>query len=653
MNKKHSSNTDFVQTEQGLNNPLVAFLSEQSPEAIIVLDERMGIVLFNPNAEALFGVPAKTAVGQALELLCNKLSIDYFIKHYLEMMTENAVTRNIPSTISRKKIDWSAFRVGNKGESYCVLISEGIRDQEARDDNIRLETLIANMPCNVYWMDKDCRMLGCNQNVLSMLNMTKEQFVGKTYEELAVIGHWPDGLAQKLKNDDLQVLSTDCPIFGVEDPPIPHSNTTFLNLLTSRVPLKNQQGEIIGVAGISVDISELKRAKELAEAANLSKAEFIANMSHDIRTPLSGVVGMSKLLENCATSIEQKQYAQWINASGEQLLDLLNSILDVASVDHINEIENKLELFDLRRLINEIVALELPTTKLRKLELSLDIDEKIPPCLLGDQRKLHRILLNLLGNAIKFTDQGFVAIKARVLANSGDWIDLELSVEDSGRGIDADLQEKVFDRFFRIDPSFKGNHRGHGIGLHIVKKYVELLGGAIELQSAPGKGSRFSFCLPFRVEKSQPVLHEHDDLDASFLQTLVTQQSSDYSPYILLVEDNIVALRLVEAMVEQAGCRFISSSNGEQALELAKSVTFDLIFTDIGLPGISGIQLAASLREWEREQNKSPIPIIGLTAQMSEQVERECLQAGMNKVLSKPARLEEVSRLIYRFLVLS
>lgn len=633
----------------GFDHPIISVFAKKSVEAIIILDKYTNIVLFNPKAEFVFGLPANEAIGMEMTSLCQHLSINNIFNPDLETILEHTASSAINSIIFGKKIVWEVIQIEYLQGHYTIFMSQGLMDTETRDDNCRLETLIDNMPCNVYWMDNNCRMLGCNQNVLSMLNMSREQFVGKTYEELSLAGNWPDGLAQKLKNDDLMVMRTGCPMFGVEDPPIPHANQSILNLLTSRVPLKNRSGDIIGVAGISVDISELKRAREVAEAANKSRDEFIANMSHDIRTPLSGVVGLSRLLEEGAETFEQKQYAHWINACGEQLLELLNSILDVASVENINKHEGINEAFDLRKLLNDIAALEIPTIRLRQLDLAVHVDEEIPVCLKGDSRKLHRILLNLLGNAIKFTEKGFISITVKLVGRYHDRVELEFAVEDTGKGIAADMQEKVFDRFFRIDPSFKGNHRGHGIGLHIVRKYVELLGGHIQLHSTLGKGSRFCFTLSLLVGEPGMLSTRSESL----VQTLTSQSESiidtDYAPYLLLVEDNIVALRLIEAMVVQAGCRYISSSNGEQALELARSIHFDMIFTDIGLPGISGIQLTSALREWEQSQNKQAVPIIGLTAQMGEKVEQICLLAGMNKVLAKPARHDEVNRLIDEF----
>ncbi|MBI2785028.1 MAG: PAS domain-containing protein [Legionella longbeachae] len=234
------------------------------------------------------------------------------------------------------RLNWFTELIEIDNEGFFVLYTTNLGENEKQNEILRLETLIENMPSNVYWVDKNCLMIGCNQNVLAMLNMTSEQFRGKTYEELSSLCNWPEGLAQKLKNDDLHVLQTGQPIFGIEDPPLPHADGSFSNFLTSRVPLHNDFGEIVGVAGISVDISNLKKAREQAEIANQAKTDFIANMSHDIRTPLSGIIGMSEILVDSDINDQERQYALWVKESGEQLLKLLNGVLEVVSVGQMN-----------------------------------------------------------------------------------------------------------------------------------------------------------------------------------------------------------------------------------------------------------------------------------------------------------------------------
>ena len=263
------------------------------------------------------------------------------------------------------------------------------------------ENILGLMPGHVYWLDRNNVYLGCNDIQAKQAQLTMRQdIVGKKNKDLP----WKNQ-AEELDRLNKEVMETGVARTEVEHAVMANGDGVYLS---QKVPLCNEQNETIGLLGISIDITELKRteialmiAKELAEAANQAKIEFIANMSHDIRTPLSGLVGMSKYLEENLTTPDHKQYAQWINESGEQLLSLLNDILDVVSTENASERDIRADVFDLRHCIDEIVKLERPTTQLKKIKLTVLLDELLPQYIICDRAKLHRILLNLLSNAIK------------------------------------------------------------------------------------------------------------------------------------------------------------------------------------------------------------------------------------------------------------
>ncbi|ARG98276.1 hypothetical protein B6N58_11740 [Legionella micdadei] len=641
-------------------NPLLLSIANQLPEILVILDDQFDIAIFNDGAEKLFHCTLLEAQGKPFSEICYKSRIPCFISDYARINAHiKTFNQEIETIINNTKYKWQIYSVETPDGLFHVFKTINFSESESKNAIYQLETLLENMPCNVYWMDKNCLMLGCNKNVLTMLNMTIEQFRGKTYEELSFLCNWPEGLAQKLKNDDLTVLRTGKAIYGIEDPPLPGTNDTVFNFLTSRVPLRNKNGEIIGVAGISTDITALKRAKEQAEIASRAKSEFIANMSHDVRTPLTGIIGMARNLELNLDDEPAKMDAHLINESGEQLLDLLNGVLDIISAESISEDDLQEESFDLRQSIEAIAALEMPTIKLKDLELKIDMDDDIPNYLIGDRVKLNRILLNLLGNAIKFTLKGYVEIKIKVIEQSKNKVMLNFMVIDTGIGIPVGAREKIFKRFYRGSPSYKGIYKGHGIGLHIVKKYVKLLGGKIKLQSQINHGSTFYFDLPFKIGSPEPI--QIDNQTRQSTQSVISQikdkvreiKKNTHTPHLLLVEDDLVALRVIEGIIKETDCRFTSTMDGKEALAIATTNLFDLILTDIGLPNLSGIEFAQCLRDWEKSHHKKPIPVVALTGHAKQEVEAKGIKSGIDKVVQKPLRLEMLGSIFDEFLLSS
>lgn len=517
------------------------------------------------------------------------------------------------------------------------------------------ESILAVMPGHVYWLDKNNVFLGCNDLQAKNAQLeSRKDIVGKTNYDMP----WKDQAEELNKLNNL-VMETGEPHAAEEYAVMANGLAIYFSLKT---PLRDKENEIIGVLGVSIDITEqkkmevaLRRAKESAEVANHAKTEFIANMSHDIYTPLSGIVGLSKLLEKNSLNKEEKQQAHWISESGQQLLELLNGVLDIVSGDQMNERDVSEEIFDLRKTVQDIVHLVLPTVKVKNLDLFLDIDEAIPQKLITDGTKLHRVFLNLLGNAIKFTEKGSVTIKIEVLVDDQDYVQLQFSVIDTGIGISEDLQTKVFDRFCRVNPSYEGGHGGHGVGLHIAQSYVGLLGGEIKVESELGKGSTFYFTLPMKVA-SDEILEPHDSISNKAQEIEKSQSASELastkpstdSPHVLLIEANIVALRFIEALAIQIGCRFASATDAAHALNLVKTMDFDMIFTDVELPGVSGCELTRSIREWEKASHKNPVPIVGLTAHTLDE-SQEPLQSGMNQVITKPVHLNTMKELVKQF----
>ena len=423
----------------------------------------------------------------------------------------------------------------------------------------------------------------------------------------------------------------------------------------SGFPLINNEGVCYGVTGVAIDVTEeynradtLKMAKEAAEAANKAKDEFIRNMSHDIRTPLAGIIGMSSILENEAMTLEEKERAHMVNISGEQLLTLLNSVLDIIATGSQKENQVNKSPVKIRTLIQSIANLELPTIKLKNLDLRVTLADDLPEIIETDEIKIHRILLNILGNAVKFTEKGYIEIGAKYISHKTHEHRIEFYIRDTGLGINEEDKDKIFKKFFRGTSSYQGIYAGHGVGLHIVKRYIQILKGKINVESAPNEGTIFTVSIPVKLIKCKPDLPE-STLPFPATTTIKNSCSSDSGIQILLIEDNAIALKTAENILGKFNICFKSATNGAMAIELFKNNTFHLVLSDIGLPDISGFDVARHFRKIENEHKRMRVPVIGLTAHSIMDTEHEALESGMNQVISKPLRPDHVQDLIKNY----
>ncbi len=321
--------------------------------------------------------------------------------------------------------------------------------------------LLNLLPVSVFWKDRGGVYRGCNNNFALALGLKSvEEVLGKTDYDLAT-----KDLGEHYLKDDREVMELCVPKLNIEEEQnFPDGRKVFI--LTNKVPIfnkdKNKDKEVIGVLGVFNDITELKKAKLAAEAANQAKTTFIANMSHDIRTPLTGIMGMTTLLERRLEKSKEKADVKLIYNSAEQLLFLLNGILDVASVEQINENEFKKEAFSLLDFSQSLKDLFLPAIKLKGLSFHLEVDTSLSRRVITDRIKLERILLNLITNAIKFTDKGVITLSVKVLASPirQDAIPIEFSISDTGPGIPTEKLPHVFDRFFQVKRFYQGGGSG-------------------------------------------------------------------------------------------------------------------------------------------------------------------------------------------------
>jgi PAS domain S-box-containing protein len=532
-----------------------------------------------------------------------------------------------------------------------------------KNQAISLESIIANTPQFIFWKGIDSIYLGCNANFAHIAGLNSvHEIQGKSDLDLP----WGKFSADIYLQEDQLIITTGEALEQKEVPLITAQNEIII-VLVSKKPIFNDDGDAVGILGIYMDITQrkhyeamLKEAKERAESVDRAKSEFIANMSHDVRTPLAGVIGMAKILENNADSDKDREYGQVIHTSSEHLLILLNDILDVVSAEESNKDALQFECFSLQARINHLRDLMLPSFRTKHLELNTFMDPDLPEYILSDRIKIDRLLLNIVSNALKFTHEGKISIYLKLLSQKDDQINLEISISDTGIGISENQMDKIFDRFYRIYPSFSNTYKGHGIGLYIVQKYVALLQGTICVTSKLNQGTTFTVTLPVKfvskmaAEASLIATKESETIEAAkhsaaenraHLQQLKPKQSS---PRILLIEDDIIAKRVAKNFLQTAGFQVNDADSAEQGIKLAVSEPYDLIITDIGLPGMDGNQFTALTRSWEKIMHRQPIPIVGLTAHCGKD-EKEARSAGMDRLISKPINENKVHDLRKQF----
>ena len=366
------------------------------------------------------------------------------------------------------------------------------------------------------------------------------------------------------------------------------------------------------------------RARARAEQASRAKSEFLATMSHEIRTPMNGVLGMLRLMADGPLNERQRQQVRVMRSSSEILLGILNDILDYSRVES-GEIEVESAVFDLHELVEDIVVLMQGRAREKELVLDLAIAEGVPAAVTGDRQKLSQVLLNLLGNGIKFTDRGAVTLE---VSNGAEPDAIRLAVRDTGPGIaEADLAH-LFEPFYQAAASRRhGQQTGTGLGLAISKRLVTAMGGRVEVETEPGDGSCFSVTLPLPQGEAaiQPPV------EAAAYEAIGTGRALD----VLIVEDNVVNAMVVEAFVARMGHRPLVAPTAEEGLELLEVQAFDLVLMDISLPGIDGIEATQRIRAHADAAIRS-LPVIAMSAHVFDNEVAQHLQSGMDAFIGKP-----------------
>jgi len=390
--------------------------------------------------------------------------------------------------------------------------------------------------------------------------------------------------------------------------------------------------------------AELQSARETAEAASRVKSEFLANMSHEIRTPMNGILGMAELAMSTEGE-EQRDYLAVLRSSGESLLVILNDILDYSKIE-AGKISLDLIPFDVADLVSKTLKPLVPMAQKKGLDLRWEVSPEAPRRIVGDPVRIRQVLLNLAGNAIKFTDTGGVAVN---VGPAGESLSLVFSVRDTGIGIPADKQGKLFQAFEQADSSTTRQYGGTGLGLAISARLVQLMGGRIWLESAPGEGSTFFFTIAHQAAEDDSVSSEVPVLSDTVGDHRGTAADAPVRPSrrirILVAEDSPVNQKVAAGILQKMGHTVVLANNGVEALNKWRQERFDLILMDVQMPELDGFGSTQEIRREERERGEHT-PIVAMTAHALAEDRERCLAAGMDDYLSKPISRKALEQVI-------
>jgi PAS domain S-box-containing protein len=613
------------------------FLAESIPQIVWSATPDGIIDYMNARGAAYFGLPPESLLNPVLVELVHPEDRDWAIRMWKRSLAtgklfeaEVRIERH-----SDKTWRWHLMRglpqVGENGEiQQWFGTCTDIEDQKQADANMRrqwhtFDTALSNTPDFIHTFDLAGRFTYANRPTLALWRKSLEEVCGKNFFDL---GHFPD-LAERFQREIRQVIATKQPVRNQAVWARLDGETRCYDYVF--VPVLDANGRVEAVTCSTRDITEQNRAREAAEAANRAKSDFLANMSHEIRTPMNGIIGMTELALDTDLTEEQREFMGMVKSSAESLLSLINDILDFSKIE-AGKLDFEAIDFMLRDTLEDTIKALGFRAQQKGLALACHILPDVPDGLNGDPARLRQIVVNLVGNAIKFTNKGEIEVRVAVQAEARDEVVLHFSVKDTGVGIPLERQQVIFEAFAQADSSMTRQFGGTGLGLSISTRLAGLMGGRIWVESEVGRGSTFHFTARLRMQNTSS--RKYRPIDIEMLRDL----------RVLIVDDNATSRRILQEMSLSWRMKPTLTTGGVEAVTAleqaqARGAPFGLVLIDAQMPGMDGFSLVERLK---RDTETAGLPIIMLTSAGLRGDAARCRKLGVDAYLNKPVKRSDL-----------
>ncbi len=639
-------------------------LLDALPVGVLLLDAAGTILLGNPMAQQVFGSPAPLHGRSLFDPAFAPVGPDGRPLPEAEWPFERAVRNGVPVrdvVLGLRRPDgarvWlleTAHPLHNDAGTVTqvILTFMDITDRQQAEEALRRgesrwRALIAAAPIGICTSDARGRIGAVNDAYCALLGYAPEELIGRE-----VLCLHPAEQREALRAEFDRRWRAD--VCEPREYTLLTKGGERRTILCKGVTVAGPEGQperlcfVVDITGRVQMEEDLRQANAELEKASRAKSEFLATMSHEIRTPLNGVIGLTSLLQSTALSPRQREYVGGIQASGEALLGLINDILDFSKIE-AGQLSLERQPFDLGHLIGEVVDQFRGQARAKGLELSAHVDPAVPPLVLGDVGRLRQVLLNLVGNALKFTAQGAVGVQVGVVEESAEGVLLRITVRDTGIGIAPEAQARLFEPFTQADAATTRRYGGTGLGLAIAKRLVERMDGEIGVESALGQGSTFWVQLPL-ARAAAGVVPPAVRMQLGPVAPAPEVAESGTRGHILVAEDNAINRLVVVGLLQGLGYAVETAENGRQAAEAVGRGHYDLVLMDLHMPELDGFAATAAIRRDEAAEGKGRrVPIVALTADALPGDAEKSLVAGMDDHLTKPITPKRLATVVERW----